>query len=291
MPALTLEQLVESVQELPPLSQTAMKVLKMTEDASTSARDIGATIAADLALTTQLLKIANSAYYGMPRRISTVSDAVIILGMRALCSLAIAAAASDTLKQEMKGYQLAAGELWRHSIACAIGSQMIAKRTGATNQEEAFVAGLLHDVGKVVLNIHVEHQFQSILALSELDNIPFHEAEKSVLGYDHAEVGKHIGEKWNLPASLCSAIAGHHCLERGADSPKLTAIVHLANGLCLTEGLDISPNLVCPPVDPAAPALLKLSADDLEPIRQEILLEVHLAAERFNMAEPQRKTA
>src|SRR5215470_3327740 len=121
---ITLEQLIQYVQELPALPDTAIKVLKMTDDPSVSARDIANTIANDLALTSRVLKIANSAYYGMPRSVSTVNEAVIILGMQALRNLALAAAAYDTLKNEAAGYSLATGELWRHSLSTAIASQI-----------------------------------------------------------------------------------------------------------------------------------------------------------------------
>lgn len=283
MATLTLNQLVNCVQELPPLPDTALKVLKMADDPAISARDIGHTISADIALTSQLLKIANSAYYGMPRKVSTVSEAVLILGMQALRNLALAAAACDTLKREMPGYCMAAGELWQHSIICAITAQLIARRTKAVRIEEAFVAGLLHDVGKVVLNIHVEHQFQAILALAELDAMPFHEAEKCVLGFDHAEVGAQVAEKWNLPSSLCSAIAGHHCLDRGSATPELTAIIYLANALCNAEGLPLGSVQLPADIHPAALQRLNLSEHDLVCLMEEMTIEIGRAQNMFDI--------
>jgi putative nucleotidyltransferase with HDIG domain len=283
MSKLTLEQLVQYVQEIPALPDVAIKMMKMTDDPSVSARALGELISTDIALTTRVLKIANSAYYGLSRGVSTVNEAVLVLGMKALRSLALAAAAYDTLKKEIRGYSLPAGELWRHSLSCAMAAQVIAKRTRAVRSEEAFVAGLLHDVGKVILHSYVEPQFQAIWAIVELDQIPFHAAEKQVLGFDHAEVGAKIGEKWNLPVALCTAIAGHHLLERGEEAPDLTAVVHVANIVSLSEGIGFSGDSQETPLDTTAMQRLGLEESDLEEIINEMVEQIERSRSAFEM--------
>jgi putative nucleotidyltransferase with HDIG domain len=277
MATITLEQLVQCVQELPALPDVAMKVLKMTEDPNASARGIGNTISSDVALTARVLRIANSAYYGLPRSVSTISEAIVILGMQALRNLALAASAYDTLKRECDGYGLQAGELWKHSVTCALMSQIIANRTHAIRSEEGFVGGLLHDVGKVILNVHVSPQFQAIMALAELDDLPFHEAERTVLGFDHAEVGARVAEKWNLPQPLCSAIAGHHVIERGRDNPNLTAVIHVANGLSHTVRYGLGSDGPRDKMDPSAVALLQLTDNDMDEIIEEMIKQLDRA--------------
>lgn len=284
MARLTLDQLVQYVQEIPALPDVAMKVLRMTEDPLVSAREVAAAVAVDVALTSRILKIANSAYYGMSRRISTVNEAVLLLGMRSLRSLALAAAAYDTLKQEVRGYSLPAGELWRHSVACALTSQVVAHRSRAAAAEEAFVAGLLHDVGKVVLNTYVGDQFQAILALVELEGIPFHEGEKVILGFEHAEVGARIAEKWNLPSHLCGAIAGHHDVALGGEKPTLAAVVHVANCICVTEGLGTNGDGLPPTFDECALSLLKLDEADVEALTAEAVTMVAAASNPLEAA-------
>jgi len=278
MPTLTLDQLVHWVQEIPPLPNVAMRVIRMADDPNTGPRDIAAVVSSDVALATRVMRIANSAYYGMARKVTTLNEAVLLLGLKAMRSLAVAAAAYDTLKAEASGYNLAAGELWRHSISCAIASQVIAQKTRKIAPEEAFVAGLLHDVGKVILSLYVAQQFQAILALVELEQIPFSEAERTVLGFDHAEVGARIAEKWNLPDPLCAAIAGHHHLERGAAAPELTAVVHVANAACLTEGMGIGSDGLDEPLDMAALATLGLTLADVDGILDDLVEQFQRSA-------------
>jgi HD-like signal output (HDOD) protein len=251
-----------------------MKVVRLTDDPSSSARQIGDLIASDVALTSRVLRIANSAYYGMSRSVSTVNEAVLILGMQALRSLAIAASAYDTLNREVAGYNMQAGELWLHSLSCGLASQIIAKRTRAARFEEAFVAGLMHDVGKVILNAHVQTQFQAILALVELEDMPFYQAEKMILGFDHAEVGARLAEKWNLPGALCAAIAGHHDLEQGEEAPQLTAIVHVANALCVRQGVSLVETGARKLLDLAALESLRLTEDALSDMVEEMMLQL-----------------
>jgi putative nucleotidyltransferase with HDIG domain len=269
-----LDHLVQHVENLPALPDTTVKVIRLADDPNASVREIGQIIAMDMAFTSRVLTIANSAFYGMPRSISTVNEAILVLGMGALRNLAVAAATFETLNKEMAGYCLPAGVLWKHSVECAVAAQIIAKQTGLVKMDEAFVAGLLHDVGKVVLNIYVGPQFEAIRALSELDDMPFHVAERMVLGFDHAEVGAKIAEKWNLPPMHCAAIAGHHRFELGAKAPELTAVVHVANVIC--KGQTLTSELDMPVQMPEAQALdiLGLNDESLTRIYDQMILHM-----------------
>jgi HD-like signal output (HDOD) protein len=259
MPALSLDQLAESVNEIPPMPAVAVRTMQMTTDPNVGPRELAAVVSADVALSARVLRIANSAYYGMPRKISTVSEAVLLLGMKAMHSLAVAAAAYDTLAKNLDGYGLPSGELWRHSVSCGVAAQVIARRTRAVATEEAFTAGLLHDVGKVILSIYVAQQMQAILALVELEECPFYAAERTVLGFDHADVGSRVAERWNLPAPLCQAIRGHHEPQACDPLDALTAVVHVANSVCHREGIGL--RLLGPQESVAEIALERLKMD------------------------------
>ncbi|HSV74878.1 MAG TPA: HDOD domain-containing protein [Chthonomonadales bacterium] len=283
MATLSLDQLVASVKELPPLPATAVRLMEMTSDSTASARDIGDLIGSDVAMTTRVLRIANSAFYGMPRSVQTVRDAVLILGMRAVRSLAIAAAASDTLQMESAGYRMGQGELWKHSLHTAMLAQMVASRTGAAPGDEAFVAGLLHDVGKVVLSVYVSAQFDAIEALAELDGIQFTQAERGVLGFDHAEVGARVADRWNLPQVLCEAVGGHHGPFDGGKDESLAVVVHLANVLAGDERLGRRAPYATA-LDPAAGERLGLTSQDHEDLIAEAAANAANAGSLFGLA-------
>lgn len=275
MATLSLEQLVRHVDEIPALPDAAMAVVRLAEDPNSSLREIVTIIGTDIALTSRVLRIANSAYYGLARQVSTAGEAVMILGMQSVRDLAIAAAAAGTLQMDTSGYGMARGVLWRHSVAVAVSAQLIARRVPGIRPPEAFAAGLLHDMGKVVLHEHVAAQMMAILALIQLDGMPFAAAEKFVLGFDHAETGGHIAEKWNLPCSLCEAIAGHHRRDVVAKERSLATVVHVANAASAAEGLYAALPNRGDRLELAALEVLGLSETDMQTIQDETV--AHLA--------------
>jgi putative nucleotidyltransferase with HDIG domain len=234
-----LQQLVQTIRDLPALPEVVVRVMRMADDPRSDAQSIARVIATDQAMTARVLKLANSAFYGLPRRVSTLSEAVVILGFRTIKNLAIAASTFELLNREIAGYWLQRGELWRHSLACAIGAQLIAQRVRLPVTEEAFVAGLLHDIGKVAINLFVREQYEQIMERALQDRIPFVEAEQAVLGFNHAMAGALIAEKWNLPPSLVAVIQYHHQPSHAPGAEGIVFAVHLADILSITLGIGI----------------------------------------------------
>jgi putative nucleotidyltransferase with HDIG domain len=234
-----LQQLVQAIRDLPALPEVVVRVMRMAEDPRSDAQSIARVIATDQAMAARVLKLANSAFYGLPRRVSTLSEAVVILGFRTIKNLAIAASTFELLNREIAGYWLQRGELWRHSLACAIGAQLIAQRARLPVAEEAFVSGLLHDIGKVAINLFVREQYEQIIERALQDRIPFVEAEQAVLGFNHALAGALIAEKWNLPPSLVAVIQYHHQPSQAPGAEAMVFVVHLADILSITLGIGI----------------------------------------------------
>lgn len=234
MRSITLEAILSQIDNLPELPQVATKVLQLLNDAGSSSHDLARIIASDQALTAKILRLANSAYYGVSRRITTVNDAVTILGFSALKSLILIATAYGAVSQSLMGYGLKAGELWQHSLLTAELSRCLAEKTLFAQPDEAFTAGLLHDIGKVALNQLALPEIYRAVKLSENQSIPLHEAELAILGFHHGTVGGHLGDKWNLPGVLCEAIAQHHTPSLTAPH-QLSATVALANALALGD--------------------------------------------------------
>lgn len=239
MSRIGLAQVVEAVNDLPSLPQIIDRVVGLVDNPNSTAQDINDIITRDQSLTAKVLRLANSAHYGYPRRISTVTEATVLLGFSTVKSMVMAASVSDLMAREMPGYALAPGELWRHSQGAAITSRFIARRLGFGFIEVAYTAALLHDIGKVILNHHLEQSYREVVELIKGNRMSFAEAEKEVLGFDHAEVGSRVAEKWNLPPELVEAIACHHKPEEAVQTCRLTAIVHTADALCMMLGVGL----------------------------------------------------
>ena len=244
---LTTERLLQSVEDLPSLPDVALKVTRLVEDPNVNAVAIERVVSTDQALTARVLRLANSAFYGVSRRIGTVREAVVILGFRTIKTLTLAACLYPALTGELRGYGLGRGELWRHSIACAISAQALARQVGSTaphvgpvSPDEAFVAGLLHDIGKMVLSIHLKEYLGQTRDRALAEGISFLAAERAILGVDHAQAGAAIAEKWNLPAALVDAIACHHDpLAAQHGNIGLACVAHVADALCLSLGIGV----------------------------------------------------
>ncbi|MGE5454598.1 MAG: HDOD domain-containing protein [Methylocystaceae bacterium] len=239
MGILTVEQVVSQVKDLPTLPEVAIEVIKLTDDPNATAQDINRVVGKDQGLTAKVLKLANSAYYGFPRRIATVTEATVLLGFQTVRSIVMAASVSDMLSREVQGYSLASGELWRHSQATAMGARLLARQCKYPASDVAYTAGLLHDIGKVILNHYLEEAYQPVVETVTREGVMFMEAETAILGFNHAEIGARVGEKWNLPLPLVEAIANHHSPQLATIDPRLTAIIHLADCLTMIMGVGL----------------------------------------------------
>jgi len=260
-----LDDLVRQVRNLPALPASVTRVIQLTDDPKAGLSDVARALASDQGLAARVLKLANSAFYGSSRRIGTVSEAVVILGMRTIRNLTMATSCQEMLEREVQGYFLPRGVLWRHSLAVAAAAQNLAQRAHFRGVEEAFVAGLLHDVGKVIMSAYLKAEFAQVLTRVAKGDVTFSDAEQEVLGFDHAEAGARLLERWNLPASLVSAVRHHHAPQAAATSP-LNALVHVADTICLTLGVGLGIDGLAYALDPNALATLNLTEEDFEQV-------------------------
>ncbi len=271
MTRLSLERIVDRVDELPSLPHVVVRVMELTEDPDSTAFDINEVISQDQNITAQVLRMANSLYYGYSRRIATVTDAVIMIGYNAVRSLVLAASVSKILNKELDGYVMAEGQLWFHSQCAAVFARLLAKKSRFRSIELAYTATLLHDIGKLVLNSYVNEAYQEVITAVNEDKITFNEAEKSILGFSHAEVGGKVAEKWNLPAELVEAISFHHDPLRAELNPRLTSIVHVSDAVTLQMGLGLGVDGLFYPLSKEAIELLEITEDDLEELMAEVV--------------------
>lgn len=268
--SVSLEEVTRRVNDLPALPHIVAQVLKLTSDPDSTIQQLNEVICQDQTLTAKVLRLANSAYYGYPRRIGTIVEALVILGFNTIRNLVLAASVHRMLNQEIIGYRMGPGELWRHSIGCAMAARTLARRVHFSPPDQAFIAGLLHDIGKVILSVYVSETYEEIFYKVKEEQIPFSKAEAEILGFTHADVGARVADKWNLPVPLVDAIAYHHHPELSKENSKLAALVHLADVLCMTMGVGLGGDGLYYSVAPEAFTILDLQSEDLESIMAEL---------------------
>lgn len=271
MTKITVEDIIQRVKDIPAFPHTVVKIIQLAESPDSTIQDIENTIIQDQSLTATVLRFANSTHYGYSRTISTISQATVVLGFQAIKSIAMAASVSQMMSKELPGYALEKEALWRQSQTCAIAARFIAKKVKYPKPDEAYVAGLLRDIGKVILDTYLKEAMDEINDLVENQKIPYIEAEEMVLGFHHGQVGESIAEKWQLPESLAESIALHHKPEKALINPKLVAITHLADALVMMMGIQVGADGLAYRFSGQALDLLDLNEGKLQQMMAEIV--------------------
>ncbi len=225
------DQILEKVSIFPNMPQAGVKLraLLVKEDVSTG--EIEEILRRDPGLATNVLRLANSAYFGIPSKVSTLKHAVMLLGVQRFSKIAVSACASKAMDAAVEGYGLSPGELWLHSIAVSTTAEALTKNRKLPETSDFFTPALLHDIGKLVLGEFVKKELPKIEALVA-NGVPFEIAEKDVLGTDHAEIGALILSKWSFPSDLVNAVRWHHYPEAAEISTLQPEIVYIANLMC-----------------------------------------------------------
>jgi putative nucleotidyltransferase with HDIG domain len=264
--AQTAEEFVQNASELPVMPPIAAEVVRKAEDPDTDLASLAQLISRDASLAVRVLKIANSSFYSMPRKIETLHQGIVLLGYSTLRSVVVAASMKDVFAR----FGLAERLLWEHAVAAGFAAMTVARHVGGMSKDEAFVGGLVHDVGKLVLYSQAEQQYQEVMRAVYADEMAAVDAEREVFGFDHAEVGQLVLSKWRLPDRLSGAVGGHHELERAEPfegAKPVAALLCVADLMCLREGFGRrkpKPDLD-PFANPAAEAL-GLVPDEMEEI-------------------------
>ena len=239
MSPIDVDKLVEMAPEAIPLPATTLRIIKLINDPTSTAAEVAGVMEKDQALTARVLRVANSAYYGLPRQVSSARDAVVLLGHNTLRSLIFTASVAGVLGRKATGYSLGEGDLWKHSVNVANGSRLLSRFKHRTKAEEAYVAGLLHDIGKIVLDQYMQTEFEKTMKVAQDEGLAFSQAERKVLGVDHAQIGGLLAERWELPPQYVTAIRHHHTPLEADDDKILTSLVHVADVIAFELGLGL----------------------------------------------------
>lgn len=268
------DEILKKVSTIPALPASATQVIRLIQSESSGLSDIMKAIEYDVALTADVLRLANSAYFAGPRQISTLREAGVLLGAARILQLVLASAVFPIANRPIKGYDLPSGQLLDHLLAVAIGAEELGKRLKLEAPHYTFTAALLHDVGKIVLGTFLEVDGEAIRHVAFEERLSFEEAENRVLGINHAEVGAALLESWQIPEGIVRVVRWHHQPEQaGADS--LTAdLVHAADTLSIECGLGVGVDGLNYRIAPEVAERLHLKAALAEQVTAVMLMEL-----------------
>lgn len=229
----TAKDLVSAVNDVISLPETVLRVNEMADDLRYSAADIGEVIRQDPGLTARLLRIANSPFYGFPSYIDSVARAITVIGTHELRDLVLATSAIQVFS-DFPNELVSMETFWRHSLRCAVIARTLAAHLHESNVERYFTAGLLHDIGYLIIYREIPELAHQALAHSNQNREIAHIVEQEIIGFDHAAVGGELLRQWNLPSTLSEAVEFHHTPRFAKQHPREAAIVHIANYLANT---------------------------------------------------------
>jgi putative nucleotidyltransferase with HDIG domain len=236
------QNLIALIRQLPTIPQAVLELQKLLSQPNVSIADVDRVIRTDPALTGNILRLANSAAFGLSRKVADIPQAVTLMGFKVLGNLAHTAAFSKAIPPEFPGYRLTAAQFLRHSFVVGVLSESLASALGVAANRPFFTAGLLHDIGKLVLGTFVATHDQDLSRLLDSQELTFVQVEREILGVDHGQVAAWVGEQWQLPAELISAAELHHRPdEAAAEFQPIVDIVHVADmtAHCLGFGADL----------------------------------------------------
>jgi putative nucleotidyltransferase with HDIG domain len=267
--------LVKDIKGLVTLPDVYLRITRLIDDPRSSTADIVKAVSQDPSFTIRLLRVANSALYRFPSAVDTVAKAVSVIGTSQISNLALSMSVASSF-DGMLNELVSMPNFWRHSLYCALISRHLARVAGRCDPDALFTAGLLHDIGELVIFNRLPEPAKAalLLVLDSQDELPVHQAERQIIGFDHSEVGGELARQWNLPPLLEECIAHHHDIASAKRHPREVALVYLGNILALMAELDSFELDDFAPIDPLAWSLTGLSEACIEPAVREAQAEI-----------------
>lgn len=275
------KRILKRIKDLPPMPKVLFKARQIMDDPKSGFKEIAKIIETDQAIAAKVLKVANSAYYGLSGMVNSIHQATVVLGYETLEQVITMVSSSSLLGKQLKGYSLNAGVLWRHSLAVAMACRIIAKKRAPSLEGDAFSVGLIHDAGKLALDANILQKKKEIHQFLENQEMSFLKAEHHVLGFDHTEIAHDLCQKWKLPADHAEAMRYHHTPE-ASESNQLAHIVHVADYIAKQADYGTGPAFDNEPLSPASMEELQLKPRQIEEISAEMVDAVEKITESLN---------
>ncbi|MBE0617166.1 MAG: HDOD domain-containing protein [Proteobacteria bacterium] len=235
---MNVQEILARIDTLPPMPAVAVRLLEAAQDPEVDLGQLASWLERDPAMTANLLRVCNSPFYGLRREVASIRQATSLLGLKSVVQIALTVLASRYLTPSQPGYDLASGELWTSSLAAAVAAELLAQEVRYPFPSTAYTAGLLQDVGKIVLADLVGGVLPEIRQ-RVAEGVSWEEAERQVVGLPHPEVGAVLLERWGFPANLVESVRTHHTPSLARLDPNLARISHLADALTMTLGMGL----------------------------------------------------
>lgn len=279
------EKILNSISDLPPFPVVIQRALQLIDDPKTSAQDVVDVIQYDQSITANVLKLCNSAYFGLRRKVHSLREALVMIGFNPLMEIIMSRESVSLFSGSCKGYDLEQGDLWRHSVACALLSRIIAKRINREANPTHFTAALLHDIGKMILSRFVSDSFKEIQCLTKEGRLSFIEAEREVLGMDHAQLGGKIVAQWKFPEIIISAVRYHHTPLSATENQEIVQLIYLCDLVSMLTGLGGGADGLSYHACEEVMKRFQLEEEDIERFIVQLGTNFHLVKEMLNIKE------
>ncbi|MCK9295337.1 MAG: HDOD domain-containing protein [Desulfobulbaceae bacterium] len=277
------DEILALIRHVPPFPKVAERVMQLLKDPDVTASQLAEVIQYDQAITANVLKICNAAYFGISRKVNSLDEGLVVIGHDILKDIIIASSSARFFQGKVgAGYGLEQGDMWRHSVATGIMAKLLVRHVQDVDQGSAFTAALLHDIGKRFLSSFVADDFEKIVEKVNRENCTFVEAEQEILGINHAALGGMILEKWEFDQPLIDAVREHHnaaALERA----KLTALVALSNSLVISIGIGVGDDGLASELRGDGLKQFGITMDMLQICMADLLTELERANELLNI--------
>ena len=272
---------LDTIKDIPTLPTIVFELNELLQDPNTPITDISDIIEKDQAMSLRVLKLVNSAFYGIYKEVNDIGNAIVLLGFNtvrnAIVSLGVIKSFSGV--KALEGFDIR--DFWKHSLSVAVVSKSLAEKTKIASPDSCFVGGLLHDIGKVILAQYFQDLFEKVWNAAKKENISFYEAEKKEISIDHAIIGAHLATNWELPESFIDVIRWHHDVRNDTESKKLILIIYLSDIIVNSYNADPNCNIDLSSMHPAASKFLKNQLGDVDSWFVEIENDIQSSYEFF----------
>lgn len=275
-------ELLKDVDGLVTLPDVFLRINRLVENPDSNMADIARAVSQDPSFTLRMLCVANSPFYGFPSTIDTIDKAVAVIGISHIRNLALSMSVAKTFAG-LPNNLVSMDNFWHHSLYCALVARILARQAGKCDPAAVFTAGLLHDIGELIIFNRLPELAQQslLLVLDQVDDLPVYQAERQVMGFDHAEVGGELARHWGLPSLLEECISHHHVIGGAIRFPRETALIHMANIIAQMAEIDTLEADDVSSIDPLAWQITGLDQDVIEQVIQEAQAEIHEAEKLF----------